>query len=322
MNPPRIVIVDGHTLNPGDLDYGPLRQLGDLRVYERSGALLAERCRDAHIALTNKEPFDAALLAQLPHLRLIVITATGTDIIDLQAARAQGIVVSNVPAYSTTSVAQHTFALLLELNNRVSEHAAASRDGRWTDSGHFSYRLGPIHELAGKTLGIVGFGAIGRAVCDIATAFGMRVVAAEQRSTPRWAPRYPDVAWANLDELFSQSDVLTLHCPLNEQTRGLVNCERLATMKPSALLINTGRGALIDEQALAEALHAGRLAGAGLDVLSREPPSKDHPLLHAPRCLVTPHLAWASVQARQRLLNASIGNVRRFLEGQPQNVVN
>lgn len=322
MTRPNIVVVDGHTLNPGDLDYGPLQKLGDLQVFEKSGPLLEARCHDAHVVLTNKEAFDAALLSRLRNLRLIVVTATGTDIIALQAARKRGVVVSNVPAYSTASVAQHVFALLLELNNRVSEHARATRDGRWSSSGHFSYRLGPIHELANKTFGIIGFGAIGRAVCEIASALGMHVLAAEQRSTPELAPRYPHVAWASIDEVFQRSDVLTLHCPLNEQTQGLVNRARLASMKPTALLLNTGRGALIDEEALAEALHAGLLAGAGLDVLSQEPPERDHPLLHAPRCLVTPHLAWASVEARQRLLSVSIENVRCFLEGHPQNVVN
>lgn len=317
---PRIVVADGYTLNPGDLDWGPLRALGELSVYDRSRAELEARCRNAEIVLTNKEIFDRALLSRLPRLKFISVLATGTNVVDLKAAAEAGVVVSNVPAYSTESVAEHTFALLFALNNRVAEHGATASDGTWSKSGHFSYRLGPIAELAGSTFGIVGLGTIGRQVARIARAFGMRPIAAqslrgESKDTDDGVQRVP------LDQLFAEADIVSLHCPLTEHTRGLVNAARLRTMKPTSLLLNTGRGPLVDEPALAHALASGALRGAGLDVLSVEPPPHDHPLLHAPNCIVTPHLAWATVAARQRLLGTTVANVRAFLSGAPQNVV-
>jgi glycerate dehydrogenase len=250
------------------------------------------------------------------------VLATGTNVVDLAAAREQGVVVSNVPAYSTASVAEHTFALLFALNNRIAEHNSAARDGRWSRSGHFSFPLGPIEELHGQCFGIVGLGTIGRNVAQIARAFGMRVVAAQSASAVN-ATRDAElgVTRLTLDELLATADVVSLHCPLNEHTRGLVDARRLRLMKPSAVLLNTSRGPVIDEAALAEALGRGQLRGAGLDVLSQEPPAPDHPLLRASNCVVTPHLAWATVQARTRLLSVSVDNVRAFLAGAPQNVV-
>jgi len=318
----RIVVVDGHSMNPGDLSYEPLAALGELTIYPRSGAQLLAHCQGANVVLTNKERFDASLLAQLPDLEFIAVTATGCNVVDLLAAKARKIPVSNVPGYSTDSVAQHVFALLLELNNRTSEHVAASRDGRWTAGGDFSLTLSPIRDLAGKTLGIVGYGAIGQRVRAIAEAFGMRVVAAARSAARAPSASPEDVQRVPLRELFETSDVISLHCPLTRETENLVNRERLGWMKPSAYLINTGRGPLVDEAALAAALAAGTLAGAGLDVLCREPPNADHPLLREKRCLVTPHLAWASVEARTRLLRVTVDNVRGFLLGAPQNVVN
>lgn len=317
---PRIVVADGYTLNPGDLDWSPLRALGDLSVHDRSAEELEAHCKDAAIVLTNKEVFDRALLSRLPRLEFISVLATGTNVVDLKAAAERGVVVSNVPAYSTESVAEHTFALLFALNNRVAEHGAKSSDGTWTQSGHFSYRLGPIAELAGSTFGIVGLGTIGRKVALIARAFGMRPIAAQSLRADS-TDATDAVQRVPLDQLFAEADIISLHCPLTEHTRGLVNAARLSTMKPTSLLLNTGRGPLVDEPALAHALASGTLRGAGLDVLSVEPPPHDHPLLHAPNCIVTPHLAWATVAARQRLLGTTIANVRAFLSGSPQNVV-
>lgn len=317
----RIVVTDGHTANPGDLSWKELERLGELKIYERCGETLLERCLDADVVLTNKERFDAGILAQLPRLRFISVLATGTNSIDLAAAAAQGVRVSNVPNYSTVSVAQHVFALLLELNNQIHRHAEATRDGTWTRSGHFSNPLHTIHELSGKRFGIVGLGHIGRRVASIAQALGMQVLASWRPGRGKLAKAEGGVKRVPLDELFRVADVLSLHCPLTEETRKLVNRERLRTMKPSAILINTGRGALVDELALAEALRAGWIRGAGLDVLEHEPPPLDHPLLAAPNCSITPHLAWASLEARERLIAESVANVRAFLSGSPRNLV-
>ncbi len=323
MTRPEIVVADGWTTAPNDSAWDPLRQLGNVRVHERCGPLLVERCRRAQIVLTNKEVLGADVLDQLPELRFVSVLATGTNVVDLRAAAERGIVVSNVPNYGAASVAQHVFALLLQLVNHTSEHHQASRDGSWSRSGHFSYALGPITELDGKTLGIVGLGHIGRRVASIGQALGMFVVGAERQSGVISHPS-PDpdaVRRAPLDELFTTSDVISLHCPLTPNTAGLVNRTRLRSMKPTAWLINTGRGGLVDEAALTEALHGGWIAGAGLDVLQTEPPPPHHPLLGAPRCIVTPHVAWATVEARARLLDVSFANVRAFLAGNPQNVV-
>lgn len=319
---PRIVVADGYTTNPGDLDWQPLAALGELHVHDRSGPALFDHVRDADVVLTNKERLDEALLARLPRLRFISVLATGTNVVDLSAARARNVVVSNVPAYSTAAVAQHVFALLLALQNRVAEHDAAVRDGRWSQSDDFSFRLGPIDELDGKTLGIVGLGNIGRAVARVGAAFGMSIAALARPGQSGSSDLPCPVRRLSREDLFAQSDVLTLHCPLSPETERLVDRESLSRMKRSALLINTGRGGLVDEPALAWAITEGVIAGAGLDVLTEEPPPSDHPLLRLPRCLVTPHLAWASTEARRRLIDVSAANVRAFLAGTPENVVN
>lgn len=318
---PNIVIADGHTTNPGDLSWQGLAALGQLTVFARSGDALLHNCAGARIVLTNKERFDAEVLRQLPELEFVSVLATGTNVVDLKAAKDSGIVVSNVPRYSTASVAEHVFALLLELEHRVTAHTEAARGGDWSRSGDFSYRLGPIHELCGKALGIVGLGAIGSAVARIGSALGMTILAAKRPSRPTFdLPGIP-IRWLSLDELFARADVVTLHCPLTPETKHLVDGERLRLMKPEALVINTGRGPLVDEAALCAALHAGQLRGAGVDVLSNEPPEPDNPLFDAPRCLVTPHLAWATVEARRRLIDVTVENVAAFLRSSPQNVV-
>ncbi|MCM2265628.1 MAG: D-2-hydroxyacid dehydrogenase [Desulfuromonadales bacterium] len=315
----KIVVLDGHAANPGDLDWAPLAALGDLTVHDRTpAALMLERAAGAQVVLTNKVLLGAAEMAALPELRYIGVLATGYNVVDVAAARERGVVVTNVPAYSTPSVAQHVFALLLELTRGVGRHADLVREGRWSASPDFAFWETPQVELAGLTLGIVGFGAIGQAVARVALAFGMRVLV--QTRTPDQA-KWPDVSFVGLDELFTQADVVSLHCPLIEETRHLVNAARLATMKPTAYLINTGRGPLVDEAALAAALQSGQIAGAGLDVLAQEPPPVDNPLLTAPNCVITPHLAWATRAARQRLLDTATANVRAFVEGKPQNRV-
>ncbi|MGW8312786.1 MAG: D-2-hydroxyacid dehydrogenase [Desulfuromonadales bacterium] len=315
----KIVVLDGYTLNPGDLSWEGLKKLGDLVVYERTPAeLTLERATGAEIMISNKVHLGLEEMTALPLLRYIGVSATGVNIIDLDAARRHGIVVTNVPAYSTPSVAQHVFALLLELARGVGRHADLVRQGSWSNCADFTFWETPQLELAGKVFGIIGYGAIGRAVARIAAAFDMRVLV---------HTRTPDatadaVEFVGIDELFATSDIVSLHCPLSPQTENLVNAMRLASMKNSAFLINTGRGQLVDEQALATALRRGDIAGAGLDVLTREPPSADHPLLHVRNCYVTPHLAWATLAARQRLMDTLVANVRAFLDGAPQNQVN
>ncbi|MCC7144919.1 MAG: D-2-hydroxyacid dehydrogenase [Phycisphaeraceae bacterium] len=323
MKPP-IVVLDGHALNPGDLSWQPLAALGELTVHPRTApADILARAAGAPYLLTNKTPLLADTLAQLPQARYIGVLATGVNVVDLAAARRGGISVTNVPAYSSASVAQHVFAMLLELVSRAAAHDQAVHQGRWVASPDFSFTVAPITELADKIMGIVGYGAIGRRVAAIAQALGMRVVAAVVPGSPaQAAAESRDVARWPLDDLLAQADVVSLHCPLTDQTRHLINAPRLAFMKPTAYLINTGRGPLVDEPALAAALRENRLAGAGLDVLSAEPPPADNPLLSAPRCLITPHVAWASVEARRRLLAAAADNLRAFLAGQPINVVN
>ena len=314
-----IVILDGHTANPGDLDWSPLATLGELTVHERTpAALTLERAAGAQVVLTNKVVLGAREMAALPALRYIGVLATGYNVVDVATARERGIVVTNVPAYSTPSVAQHVFALLLELVRGVGRHAEQVRQGCWSASPDFTFWSTPQVELTGLKLGIVGFGAIGQAVARVARAFGMEVLVHTRTPNPA---AWSELSFVALDELFAEADVVSLHCPLTDDTRGMVGATRLAAMKDSAWLINTGRGPLVDEAALAAALHAGRIAGAGLDVLSQEPPAADNPLLTAPNCIITPHLAWATRAARQRLLDTAIGNVRAFLEGRELNRV-
>lgn len=318
---PKIVVLDGYTVNPGDNPWDALAALGELTVYDRTPQeLVLERAGKADILLINKTVLDDALLSALPRLRYIAVSATGYDVVDVAAAGRRGIPVSNVPEYSTLAVAQHTFALLLELTNRVGLHDAAVKGGEWSTCADFCFWKSPLVELAGKSMGIVGFGRIGRAVARIALAFGMEVIS--HTPHPPQGAEAQGVRFTGLDELFAQADAVSLHCPQTAANRGFVNATLLARMKPSALLINTGRGALINEQDLAHALNSGVLAGAALDVVSREPIPADNPLLKASNCLITPHIAWAALAARQRLLAQSAANVAAFLAGAPVNVVN
>ena len=323
---PRLVVLDGHTTNPGDLSWEPLEQLGELEVHERTPApLLRERIAGTTVVLTNKTPLDAADLATVPELRGISVLATGYDVVDGVAARRLGIPVCNVPEYSTASVAQAVFALLLELCNRTGAHARAVREGRWSASPDFCFWEGERIELAGRTLGVVGMGRIGRAVARIGQAFGMEILSCGRQSnseTQTLAAAMEGIPRVDLDTLLASSDVISLHCPLEASSRGLINAKRLDRMKPGALLINTARGALINEADLLAALRSGRIGGAGLDVLCLEPPGADHPLLQAPNCVITPHIAWATREARRRLIAASAANVAAILGGLPIHVVN
>ena len=313
----KLVVLDAHTLNPGDLSWAPLEQLGHCEIHARtSPSQLLERAGGAEVVLPNKTRLSRDCLAQLPTLKYIGVLATGYDVVDVVAAAERGVVVTNVPAYGTASVAQMTFALVLELACHVGLHDAAVRQGRWAESGEFSYPVRPLHELAGGTLGVVGFGRIGQAVARLGEAFGMRVVV----HTPS-RRGMAEGTWLPLDGVFAEADVLSLHCPLTEATARIVDARRLALMKRDALLVNTARGGLIDEAALADALMRGVIAGAALDVLSVEPPPAAHPLLHAPNCIVTPHVAWATRASRARLLAIAVDNVRAFLGGKPHNVV-
>lgn len=322
----RIVVLDGFTLNPGDLSWQRLLAFGTLEVHERSPAeRVVERARGADIVITNKVVLDAERIALLPDLRYIGVSATGTNIVDGAAARRQGILVTNVPDYGAASVAEHTFALLLEAYKQVRAHTLAVAAGHWVKSEDFSFTVAPLAELGDKTLGIVGFGAIGRRVAEIARAFRMHVLVAEHASRRGTATspgtEAPGVECCAVDELFARADVLSLHCPLTPETAGLVNTRRLNLMKPSAILVNTARGGLIVEADLAAALAAGRVRAACLDVLGREPPLADNPLLSSPNCWITPHLAWASLESRRRLLDATLDNVEAFVRGRPANVV-
>jgi len=319
MSAPQIVVLDGFSLNPGDLSWAALAALGSLCVYERTApADLLERAHAAPILLTNKTPLDRAALQRLPALRYVGVLATGTNIVDLQTAREQGVVVSNVPHYGADSVAEHTLGLMLEGQKRLAPHAAAVRSGGWSGQPDFSFSVAPIGLLAQKQLGLVGFGAIGQRVAELARAFKMQVSVARHGAR---APSSADVTLRELDELFETSDIVSLHCPLTDETRHLVDARRLGLMRPSALLVNTARGGLVDEGALAAALRAGTIAGAYLDVLGREPPPHDHPLVALPNCFVTPHIAWASIEARRRLLEIAVANVEAFLGGRPSHVV-
>lgn len=314
-----IVVLDGFTLNPGDLSWEELKSLGPCAIYDRTPpAALAERATAADLLLTNKTELTGATIQSLPRLKCIGVLATGTNVVDMAAARARGIPVTNVPAYGTKSVAQLTFALLLELAQHVGHHAQTVREGRWTHSADWCYWDLPLIELDGLTLGVVGMGRIGRAVAELGAAFGMKVLASTQSVSA--AP--PFVRLVELETLFRKSDVVSLHCPLTPQTANLVNARRLSLMKSTAFLLNTSRGPLVDQAALADTLNSGRIAGAALDVLTTEPPPADDPLLTARNCIITPHLAWATRAARSRLMNIAVENVRAFLQGKAQNVVN
>lgn len=320
MNDIRIVVLDGHCLNPGDLTWDPFRQLGRLAVHDRTApAQLLERAQGAEALLTNKTRLAAADLEALPRLKYVGVLATGYNVVDVRAASRLGVTVTNIPAYGTDSVAQTVFAHILNLTQRVDHYARAVRQGRWSAQPDFCYFDTPLAELSGKTMGIVGLGRIGAATARIALAFGMRVLASTSKP-PQALP--PGVEKAALDDVFRRADIVSLHCPLTPATERLADAARLALMKPGAILVNTGRGPLVDEQALADALNEGRLAAAALDVLGDEPPPAGHPLLRARNCQVTPHIAWATREARARLMAQAADNLRAYLAGRPVNQVN
>lgn len=314
-----IVILDGYALNPGDLSYECLQQFGTLKVYDRTTPdQVVERAKEAEALLTNKVVLGENEFAQLPHLRYVGVQATGYNVVDVEAARRYGIIVTNIPAYSTASVAQMVMAHLLNITQSVDYYAQQNYAGRWSTNPDFCYWDNRLIELAGKQMGIVGFGRTGSAVARLAQAFGMRIVT----YTSKPQDTLPDgVEKCSLDTLFATSDVVSLHCPLVPATHHLVNAERLAQMKDTAILINTARGPIVDEEALAHALNSGMLYAAGVDVLCEEPPRAQSPLLKARNCFVTPHIAWATLEARTRLLQICEANLRAFIEGHPQNVV-
>lgn len=317
----KIVVLDGFAANPGDISWEPWHALGEVVIYDRTApAEVVGRCEGAEVVLTNKVVLDAAVLAQLPALRYVGVLATGYNVVDVEAAHGRGIVVTNIPAYSTASVAQMVFAHLLNITHHVAQHAEAVAAGAWQHATDFCFWQSPLIELAGRTLCIVGVGNTGLATARIAQAMGMNVVAYSSKSADQLAAL--GIAKADsLEQLFAEADVLSLHCPLTPQTHHLVNAERLQLMKPEAIVINTGRGPLVDEAALADALNADRLYAAGIDVLTQEPPRQGSPLIGARNCYITPHIAWATQAARQRLMQIALDNVRAFACGKPQNEV-
>jgi len=317
----KIVVLDGYTLNPGDNPWDEVARLGELTVHERTPPeLILERCRGAEIVLTNKVRLSADTIAQLPELKLICVLATGYNVVELEKPAQLGIPVVNVPEYGSDSVAQHAIALLLELTNRVAFYDAAVKRGEWSQAPDFTFLTAPLTELSGRSLGLVGLGRIGARTAQIAHALGMELLAFTPRH--RNAPEGLPVQWLALDELFGRADVVSLHCPLTAENEGLVNRERLSLMQPHALLINTSRGGLVREAELGEALNSGVIAGAALDVAVQEPLPAESPLLSARNCIITPHIAWATLSARRRLMATTARNIAAFLEGKAQNVVN
>jgi len=315
---PKIVILDGHTLNPGDLSWDALSALGDLTVLARTPpAQVAERAANAEILITNKTPITAEAIAALPALRYIGVLATGYNVVDTAAARARGIPVTNIPGYGTAAVAQMTLALLLELASQPALHSGSVREGDWIACPDFCYWKKPLVELDGLTLGLVGYGAIGQAVARLGRAFGMKILV-----HTRTAREEADTEFVDCETLFRESDVVSLHCPLTDENKGFVNADLLSQMKATAYLINTARGPLVNEAALAKALNEEQIAGAATDVLSVEPPPADNPLFGAKNLIITPHIGWATRAARERLMNIAADNLRAFLKGTPQNVVN
>lgn len=315
----KIVVLDGFALNPGDLKWDELKKLGDVQVFNRTKSEeVFDRINDAVVIITNKVVINKALIDRLPHLKYIGVTATGYNVVDVEAATSKGIVVTNIPAYSTDSVAQLVFSHILNVVNHVELHTNSVRSGDWSSNADFAYWKTPQVELAGKTLGIIGFGRIGSKVASLALAFGMKVIF-QNRSVKTGLP--DGVVQKSLAEVFAESDFVSLNCPLTPENSEFVNEKLIRTMKSSAVLINTGRGGLINEADLAAALDSGRIAAACLDVLSAEPPSKENPLISAKNCFITPHIAWATFEARQRLMHITVENLRLFLSGHPQNVV-
>lgn len=314
-----IVELDGYAANPGDLSWEPLKAFGSLTVYDRTAPdKVVERAKDADIILINKVNITDEILSQLPRLKYIGVLATGYNVVDVESAHRRNVVVTNIPAYSTMSVAQHTFALLLNVTNQVDHYARQNREGRWSRNADFCYWDSPLIELSGKTMGIVGLGNIGSRVAAIARDFGMKVVALTSKSSQDLPDGVEKVSW---EELLKRSDVVTLHCPLTKTNYHLVDKTSLSMMKPSAILLNTGRGPLVDESAVAEALHANRLQAYCADVMAQEPPAADHPLWQESHAFITPHVAWATLEARQRLMDICVANIRAFIEGHPINRV-
>lgn len=316
----KIVMLDGYTTNPGDLSWDFLKKFGDVEIYDRTPLdKITERCKNAEIVITNKTPITKERIDALPNLKFIALLSTGYNIVDYVYLKEKGIPVSNIPSYSTEAVSQLVMAFLLELTMNVGLHSESVKSGEWSDSVDFCYWKTPLSELCGKTLGIFGFGRIGKAVAEKAKAFGMNIIA----YTPRIHGGEPDyVKFVSLDEMLKSADAVTLHCPLTPETEGMVNEEFIGKMKNGAYLINTSRGTVINENALANALNTGKLGGAGLDVLSCEPPKKDNPLLSAKNCFITPHIAWASLETRARLISILEQNIEAFVNGTPQNVIN
>lgn len=316
----KIVNLDGYTTNPGDQSWENFNKYGDFVVYDRTDDdQVIDRAKDAEALIINKTVITAEMIEQMPNLKYIGLQSTGYNVVDCEAAKKRGIVVSNIPAYSTTAVAQLTFALIMQITNQVSLHSEAVHNGKWTNCPDFCFTLAPLSELDGKTIGIIGFGSIGQRVSNIAKAFGMKVLV----YTPHPKPDvFTDVSFVELDELLSNSDVITCHCPLTPQTENLINKDAIAKMKKSAIVINTSRGPVINDEDLANALNNDEIRGAGLDVLRVEPPEATNPLLTAKNCFITPHIAWAAFETRKRLLDILEDNLRAFVDGKPQNVVN
>lgn len=317
----KIVVLDGFTLNPGDISWDALHALGELKVYDRTPAdQIIERCEGATVVLTNKTPLTDETLKQLNKLQYIGVLATGYNVVNTAAAKAQSVIVCNAPNYSTASVVQTTFALLLELTHHMQRHSDAVASGKWSRSKDWCFWDYPLTELSGKTLGIIGFGNIGRSVAAVGAAFGMHVACASRTKKDQTAIQ--NFRWVELTELLSNADVISIHCPLVPETKGLINRTTLSQMKQTAFLINTSRGPIVVDEDLAHALNNNVIAGAGLDVLSTEPPSPDNPLLKANNCIITPHIGWASKEARLRLMQITIDNLKAFMQGKPVNVVN
>ncbi|GAA4094195.1 D-2-hydroxyacid dehydrogenase [Mucilaginibacter panaciglaebae] len=317
----KIVVLDGYTLNPGDLSWDALKELGDVTIHDRTPSdQIVSRCYGAEVVLTNKTPLDAAILNQLPDLKYVGVLATGYNIIDIAVCKQKGVLVSNVPGYGTAAVAQFVFALLLELCLHVQKHSDAVFEGKWSRAVDFCFWDYPLIELTGKTLGIIGFGTIGQKVADIAAAFDMQVIAHSRRQTDQ--SHRKNFKWVELDELLKQADFVSIHCPLTPETQGLINAGNLRKMKASAFLVNTSRGPIINDTDLADALNNNVIAGAAVDVLSKEPPPANNPIFKARNCIITPHIAWAAQEARTRLMNTVVDNLKAFATGRPVNVVN
>jgi glycerate dehydrogenase len=317
----KLVVLDGYTLNPGDLSWDGIKKIGNLEVHDRTPeSLILERCRGAEIIFTNKTPLRESVLSQLPELKYIGVLATGYNVVDVDYAKTRGIAVANIPGYGTASVVQMTFALLLELCQHVQSHSDSVRKGDWAASPDFCYWNYPLIELEGKSIGIIGFGSIGQKVADIATAFGMNIIGFSRTRSDQ--SHRKNFKWAELNDLLKESDVVSVHCPLFPETQGIINKDSLKLMKRTAFFLNTSRGPLMVDQDLADALNQGIIAGAGIDVLSVEPPSEDNPLFKAKNCLITPHIAWATKEARSRLMGIAENNLSSFLNQKPVNIVN